>query len=211
MIQSFPHEGKKIAIALLAGRHMNDPGQRLESEHLPQVIIICATHEHTDLLQREIQPLCARRGLYSIRVHGDKAAHTKHIKQGDVIICTPGRFAHESDKVDTSELKLVVFYNHDQLMERGFHEDITKILKGLKIATSEQVQVVTISNTTSYESGNRTEDILQELVFEQVNRRYTIEGIKHIPRHKIFTFDNIHILLLITECVNYVMLRLSQD
>jgi ATP-dependent RNA helicase RhlE len=51
----------------------------------------------------------------------------------DIIICTPGRLLHLLDKkiINVSELKLLVMDEADEMLSRGFLDDIKKIFNYL--------------------------------------------------------------------------------
>ena len=183
MIQSMPHEGKKLAVALLSNEHMNEYGDDvLETEHQTQTIVICPTHEHCQLLKEEFVPICDKRNLSVIKVHGGLSITSKTIQQSDVIIACPGRFKYECRDLDQSQLKLIVIYNQDILMNESkhndFQNDIKQIIKDLNIGIAPNVHVLGISNTMN----DGANDMMRDIIFENVNRTFRIEGMVNIPK-----------------------------
>ena len=199
-IQSMPNEGKKSAIAALTVEIMNEPNHLKDDEHIPQVIIICPTHEICDILHKQCSEVY--RGRYLVmKVHGDININSKSVQSSDCIICCPGRFVHEAGKIDGSELQQIIFYNYDQLMERGFLEDIEKILLELGLKNSRHVQVLGISNTVKIHDGIMTNNIFEKQVLRHVTRTYQIAKFVPLSRPKIFETAKIeHYVTDLSQC-----------
>ena len=169
-------EGKKFATALAVSELVYEPNNS------PQILIICPTREGTELLKQEI--LKVRRELTVIKIHGDIGLHKKSVMAADVLVVCPGKFKHFAPNIDWSELKLIVLYNYDKLLQESF--GLKGIFMSMKIAANEGLQVLCVSNTRSYEAGKRTDDLVRKYVFNEVNRGYEIDVGEYKARWSIF-------------------------
>jgi ATP-independent RNA helicase DbpA len=132
--QSKTGSGKTAAFALPILQRM-DLGNRSV-----QALVLCPTRELCAQVAREVRKLGrGHAGLVVLEVVGGQQARPQReaLKRGvHVVIGTPGRLLDHLQRgvLDANSIKTVVLDEADRMLDMGFGEDVTKILRALPSA-----------------------------------------------------------------------------
>ena len=127
--------GKTVAFGLaMAGELLNEEG-RLPPPAWPLALVIAPTRELALQVSRELEWLYAgARARIATCVGGmDAARERKALAQGaHIVVGTPGRLRDHLERgaLDLSALKTAVLDEADEMLDMGFHEDLTFLLEG---------------------------------------------------------------------------------
>lgn len=102
-------------------------------------LIVVPTRELAVQTAQHLEGMCYFTPLSSIAVYGgtdgqDFVAEKKALQLGaDIVVCTPGRMiAHlNMGYVSTKQLQFLVLDEADRMLDMGFHDELTKIIKSL--------------------------------------------------------------------------------
>lgn len=102
-------------------------------------LVVVPTRELAVQISQHLEGMCYFTPLSSIAVYGgtdgiDFAAEKKALQLGaDIVVCTPGRMiAHlNMGYVSWSQLQFLVLDEADRMLDMGFQDELTKIIKAL--------------------------------------------------------------------------------
>ena len=123
--------GKTIAFGIPAIEMIDSENRN------PQVLVLCPTRELAIQASGEIRRVTKYiEGVKIIPIYGGQPIdrQIKALKQGaQIIIGTPGRVMDHMRRktISFSELKMIVLYEADEMLNMGFRDDIETILKGV--------------------------------------------------------------------------------
>merc|ERR1712070_984448 len=185
----------------------------------PQVLILSPTRE----LAEQSQKVCLALGHYmNVQVHccigGKKIADDKRALEAGVHIVsgTPGRVFHmiQERYFSTRAIKMLVLDEADEMLSRGFKEQVYDIYRYLPPAT----QVVLISATLPGEILEMTRMFMTDPVRILVKRdEITLEGIKQFfvaverEEWKFDTLCDLYDTLTITQAVIFCNTKKKVD
>lgn len=138
-VQAQTGSGKTLAFVLpVLARIMSCPKVTRESGLF--AVILTPTRELTNQIYSVLETLCRKACPWvvpGIVIGGEKKKSEKaRIRKGvNVLVATPGRLADHFDNteaLDLSQVRWVVLDEGDRLMELGFEETITKILRTIE-------------------------------------------------------------------------------
>lgn len=117
-------------------------------ENKPQVLVLCPTRELAIQVWEEMKKFAKFKPLARFAlVYGGQSMdlQIKQLKRANIVIGTPGRMLDHIRRktLKLSQLNMVVLDEADEMLNMGFYEDITTILK----QTPEQRQTVLFSAT----------------------------------------------------------------
>jgi len=125
--------GKTVAFGLALASTLLGDAERFADNGAPAALIIAPTRELALQVSKELEWLYANTGARIATCVGgmDPRAERRVLDRGAAIVVgTPGRLKDhiERDALDLSELKAVVLDEADEMLDMGFHEDLTFIL-----------------------------------------------------------------------------------
>ena len=125
--------GKTVAFGLALAPTLLGEAERFEDNASPVALVIAPTRELALQVSKELEWLYARTGARIATCVGgmDPRAERRVLDRGAAIVVgTPGRLKDhiERDALDLSQLKAVVLDEADEMLDMGFHEDLTFIL-----------------------------------------------------------------------------------
>jgi ATP-dependent RNA helicase DeaD len=125
--------GKTVAFGLALAPTLLGEAERFADNAAPVALVIAPTRELALQVSKELEWLYANTGARIATCVGgmDPRAERRVLDRGAAIVVgTPGRLKDhiERDALDLSELKAVVLDEADEMLDMGFHEDLTFIL-----------------------------------------------------------------------------------
>lgn len=125
--------GKTVAFGLALASTLLGDAERFADNAAPVALVIAPTRELALQVSKELEWLYANTGARIATCVGgmDPRAERRVLDRGAAIVVgTPGRLKDhiERDALDLSELKAVVLDEADEMLDMGFHEDLTFIL-----------------------------------------------------------------------------------
>ena len=125
--------GKTVAFGLALAPTLLGEAERFENNASPVALVIAPTRELALQVSKELEWLYARTGARIATCVGgmDPRAERRVLDRGAAIVVgTPGRLKDhiERDALDLTRLKAVVLDEADEMLDMGFHEDLTFIL-----------------------------------------------------------------------------------
>jgi ATP-dependent RNA helicase DeaD len=125
--------GKTVAFGLALATTLLGEAERFADNAAPVALVIAPTRELALQVSKELEWLYANTGARIATCVGgmDPRAERRVLDRGAAIVVgTPGRLKDhiERDALDLSELKAVVLDEADEMLDMGFHEDLTFIL-----------------------------------------------------------------------------------
>ena len=146
-----------------------------------RALIIAPTRELAKQIDQNVDALGYFSGVSSIAVYGgaskdDWEKQKKSLQNGaDIIIATPGRLKMYISLgiVDFSELEMVILDEADKMMDMGFYEDITGILK----ETPDSRQTIMFSATMPRKIKQMAKEVMKDPEEVMLNLSTPAEGI----------------------------------
>ncbi|MEL6191767.1 MAG: DEAD/DEAH box helicase [Bacteroidota bacterium] len=146
-----------------------------------KALIIAPTRELAKQIDQNVDALGYFSGVSSIAVYGgaskdDWETQKKSLQNGaDIIIATPGRLKMYISLgiVDFSELEVVILDEADKMMDMGFYEDITGILK----ETPDSRQTIMFSATMPRKIKQMAKEVMKDPEEVMLNLSTPAEGI----------------------------------
>ncbi len=114
-----------------------------------QVLVMCPTRELTVQSVEEIRKVCAHKdGVRALAIYGGQSINRQILdlkKRPQIVVGTPGRIIDHIGRhtLKLANLRLLVLDEADEMLNMGFREDITEILKSV----SSEHQTVLFSAT----------------------------------------------------------------
>ncbi len=148
----------------------------------PQVLILEPTRELAMQTRDEVYKISSDMRMGSIAVFGGFPIYKQieQLKKGpQVVIATPGRLADlmEREKIDLSEVQMLVIDEVDQMMDMGFSQAVTDIWKSLGALK----QVMTFSATYTKMITNMLDENIQgEYTPLILSATPTVDTINHV-------------------------------
>lgn len=126
--------GKTVAYGLAMARDLLDGAERFEQAGAPLALIVAPTRELALQVQRELTWLYehARARVVSCVGGMDPRREQRELAAGaHIVVGTPGRLCDHlrRNRLDITELKVVVLDEADEMLNLGFREDMEFILK----------------------------------------------------------------------------------
>lgn len=126
--------GKTVAYGLAMAKDLLDGAERFEQAGAPLALIVAPTRELALQVQRELTWLYehARARVVSCVGGMDPRREQRELAAGaHIVVGTPGRLCDHlrRNRLDISELKVVVLDEADEMLNLGFREDMEFILK----------------------------------------------------------------------------------
>ncbi|MEH2486524.1 DEAD/DEAH box helicase [Bradyrhizobium sp. AZCC 2230] len=126
--------GKTVAYGLAMAKDLLDGAERFEQAAAPLALIVAPTRELALQVQRELTWLYehARARVVSCVGGMDPRREQRELAAGaHIVVGTPGRLCDHlrRNRLDISELKVVVLDEADEMLNLGFREDMEFILK----------------------------------------------------------------------------------
>lgn len=126
--------GKTVAYGLAMAKDLLEDGERFEQAGAPLALIVAPTRELALQVQRELTWLYehARARVVSCVGGMDPRREQRELAAGaHIVVGTPGRLCDHlrRNRLDISELKVVVLDEADEMLNLGFREDMEFILK----------------------------------------------------------------------------------
>lgn len=126
--------GKTVAYGLAMAKDLLDGAERFEQAGAPLALIVAPTRELALQVQRELTWLYehARARVVSCVGGMDPRREQRELAAGShIVVGTPGRLCDHlrRNRLDISELKVVVLDEADEMLNLGFREDMEFILK----------------------------------------------------------------------------------
>lgn len=128
--------GKTIAFAAGIVERMLNLGinQNRKNGRAPRALILAPTRELALQLDKTVQPLARRVGLFTTQIYGGVPQQKQVLalnKGVDIVIGTPGRIEDLVDqgKLDLSHVIITVLDEADQMCDLGFLEPVQRILR----------------------------------------------------------------------------------
>ncbi|KAG7927554.1 hypothetical protein KL925_001912 [Ogataea polymorpha] len=120
--------GKTMAFGVPAVEHL----LKSDSKEL-QVLIISPTRELASQIYDNLNELTAKVGLECVCVYGgvSKDDQRRAVKRSQCVIATPGRLIDliEDGSISLDKINYLVLDEADRMLEKGFEEDIKKVMK----------------------------------------------------------------------------------
>ncbi len=125
--------GKTVAFGLAMVTTLLGDAERLEQAGAPMALIVAPTRELAMQVHRELDWLYAETGARVITCVGgmDARAEARQLNYGaHIVVGTPGRLRDhlERNRLDLSQLKVIVLDEADEMLDLGFREDLEFIL-----------------------------------------------------------------------------------
>lgn len=126
--------GKTVAYGLAMARDLLDGAERFERAGAPLALIVAPTRELALQVQRELTWLYEHAQARVVSCVGgmDPRREQRELAAGaHIVVGTPGRLCDHlrRNRLDISELKVVVLDEADEMLNLGFREDMEFILK----------------------------------------------------------------------------------
>ncbi|QPF94300.1 DEAD/DEAH box helicase [Bradyrhizobium commune] len=126
--------GKTVAYGLAMAKDLLDDAERFEQAAAPLALIVAPTRELALQVQRELTWLYEHAGARVVSCVGgmDPRREQRELAAGaHIVVGTPGRLCDHlrRNRLDTSELKVVVLDEADEMLNLGFREDMEFILE----------------------------------------------------------------------------------
>src|SRR5439155_14274939 len=126
--------GKTVAYGLAIAKNLLGDAERFEQAGAPLALIVAPTRELALQVQRELTWLYehARARVVSCVGGMDPRREQRELAAGaHIVVGTPGRLCDHlrRNRLDISELKVVVLDEADEMLNLGFREDMEFILK----------------------------------------------------------------------------------
>ena len=177
-----------------------------------QALILAPTRELALQIERVTKALSLHMNIEVMACIGGTSVHndTMRLKNGvHVVVGTPGRvydmISHRKS-LKTSELKIVCLDEADEMLSKGFCEQIEKIFQELP----SEAQVLLMSATLSQEVLDITKRFMTEPEYILLkNEELTLEGIRQFyvnvgkEQWKLETLCDLYNTFTITQCIIY--------
>jgi ATP-dependent RNA helicase DeaD len=126
--------GKTVAYGLAMAKDLLDGAEQFEQAAAPLALIVAPTRELALQVQRELTWLYAQARARVVSCVGgmDPRREQRELAAGaHIVVGTPGRLCDHlrRNRLDISELKVVVLDEADEMLNLGFREDMEFILK----------------------------------------------------------------------------------
>ena len=147
--------GKTVAFGLAFAETILGDAERFPRAGAPLALIIAPTRELAMQVHGELSWLYAPAGARIVSCVGgmDARREARALEAGcHIVVCTPGRLRDhlERRQIDTSELRVVVLDEADEMLDLGFSEDLEFILD----ATPPERRTLLFSATIAKEIAN---------------------------------------------------------
>ncbi|MDQ3124884.1 MAG: DEAD/DEAH box helicase [Pseudomonadota bacterium] len=131
--------GKTVAFGLALAPTLLGEAEKFAEFGAPVALVIAPTRELALQVSNELQWLYAQTGARIVSCVGgmDPKVERRALERGcHIVVGTPGRLRDhlERGSLDLSTLKAVVLDEADEMLDMGFHEDLTFILEGAPAA-----------------------------------------------------------------------------
>ncbi|KAK9451535.1 ATP-dependent RNA helicase dbp3 [Limtongia smithiae] len=127
--------GKTMAFAVPAISHLLSSGSKArqsKSKHA-SVLVISPTRELAIQIEDNMRNLNAAVKVKSVCVYGgvSKDDQKRELKNADIIVATPGRLLDlvNDGCIDLSAISYIVLDEADRMLEKGFEEDIKRVMR----------------------------------------------------------------------------------
>ncbi|GAA0869710.1 DEAD/DEAH box helicase [Brevundimonas basaltis] len=125
--------GKTVAFGLALATTLLGEDERFADNAAPVALVIAPTRELALQVSKELEWLYAKTGARIATCVGgmDPRAERRVLERGAALVVgTPGRLRDHLERsgLDLSQLKAVVLDEADEMLDMGFHEDLTYIL-----------------------------------------------------------------------------------
>ena len=127
--------GKTVAFGLALAPTLLGEAEKFAEFGAPVALVIAPTRELALQVSNELQWLYAQTGARIVSCVGgmDPKVERQALKRGcHIVVGTPGRLRDhlERGSLDLTTLKAVVLDEADEMLDMGFHEDLTFLLEG---------------------------------------------------------------------------------
>ncbi|MGV8930181.1 MAG: DEAD/DEAH box helicase [Brevundimonas sp.] len=127
--------GKTVAFGLALAPTLLGDAEKFAEFGAPVALVIAPTRELALQVSNELQWLYAQTGARIVSCVGgmDPKVERQALKRGcHIVVGTPGRLRDhlERGSLDLTTLKAVVLDEADEMLDMGFHEDLTFLLEG---------------------------------------------------------------------------------
>ncbi|KAK9472597.1 ATP-dependent RNA helicase DBP3 [Dipodascopsis tothii] len=161
--------GKTMSFGVPAVQHI--VGLGAAGRKKVAVVVVSPTRELALQIQENVEALCEATGIKSVCLYGgvSKDDQKRAAKGASVVVATPGRLLDllEEGAVSIASASYVVLDEADRMLEKGFEEDIKKIIG----ATSPSRQMVMFTATWPQSIQNLAASFLKEPVKVMVGDR----------------------------------------
>lgn len=173
-----------------------------------QAIILNPTREIADQTLNVVRSLGAYLNLNIQGVIGGKKINLNEISKANILVATPGRIFDLITKgmINMSTLKLIILDEADQMLDKGFKEQISEIFKYVHPTTQISVYSATMPNDIIFLTDKFMKDPIKILIKKE---SLTLEGIKQFyialnnEQDKYMTLMDLYESLFISQSIIY--------
>lgn len=169
--------------------------EKLTAISKPQVLVLAPTRELALQVSEETKKLSQHTNLRTLAIYGgdDIEKQLRKLREGvDIIVGTPGRIADHFKRksLQVSGLKILILDEADEMINKGFLEEIEKIIKQLP----QERQTLLFSATISPQIEDFSQKYLKSPVRVVAEKKTLQEGIIEQYYLKIPSFQKGHVL-----------------
>ena len=173
-----------------------------------QAIILNPTREIADQTLNVVRSLGAYLNLNIQGVIGGKKINLNEISKANILVATPGRIFDLITKgmINMSTLRLIILDEADQMLDKGFKEQISEIFKYVHPTTQISVYSATMPNDIIFLTDKFMKDPIKILIKKE---SLTLEGIKQFyialnnEQDKYMTLMDLYESLFISQSIIY--------
>ena len=148
---------------LIEGNRNKDKNETSGKGRSPRVLVLTPTRELANQVSQNTRDFGKHARIYSTLLVGGVPypAQIKSLRRGvDIIIATPGRLIDhmKSDRIDFSEIEVLILDEADRMLDMGFLDDVKKIAA----ATPENRQTLLFSATLEGEIEKVAKKLLKD-------------------------------------------------
>lgn len=169
--------------------------EKLTAISKPQVLVLAPTRELALQVSEETKKLSQHTNLRTLAIYGgdDIEKQLRKLREGvDIIVGTPGRIADHLKRksLQVSGLKILILDEADEMINKGFLEEIEKIIKQLP----QERQTLLFSATISPQIEDFSQKYLKSPVRVVAEKKTLQEGIIEQYYLEIPSFQKGHVL-----------------
>lgn len=173
-----------------------------------QAIILNPTREIADQTLNVVKSLGAYLNLNIQGVIGGKKINLNDISKANILVATPGRVYDLITKgmINMSTLKIMILDEADQMLDKGFKEQISEIFKYVHPTTQISVYSATMPNDIIFLTDKFMKEPIKILIKKE---SLTLEGIKQFyialnnEQDKYMTLMDLYESLFISQSIIY--------
>ncbi len=173
-----------------------------------QAIILNPTREIADQTLNVVKSLGAYLNLNIQGVIGGKKINLNEISKANILVATPGRIYDLITKgmINMSTLKIMILDEADQMLDKGFKEQISEIFKYVHPTTQISVYSATMPNDIIFLTDKFMKEPIKILIKKE---SLTLEGIKQFyialnnEQDKYMTLMDLYESLFISQSIIY--------